>query len=217
MVGNERARVSLRDKSRADKEARIRAAAQALWKERGFEATTTREVAERAGIATGTLFLYVRSKDELADFVFRGEIERVVEERWASLPKRADLVTRLMHLFGGLLELYARDLDVARILVRHVLLARPGDDSTQLTFAFLNRLSELVGEAEAAGQIVVATGEQTALALHAFTLYVGGVLALVNGVMPLEMAAAMVRRALEVHFSGLRGNANPKTRTRRGT
>src|SRR3954447_21236328 len=123
MVENERSRVSLRDKSRADKQARIREAALALWKERGFEHTTTRAVAERAGIATGTLFLYVRSKDELADFVFRGEIERVVEERWASLPKRADLVPRLMHLFGGLLELYAGDLDVARILVRHVLLA----------------------------------------------------------------------------------------------
>jgi AcrR family transcriptional regulator len=203
MDGNERAQLSLRDKSRLDKQARIRAAAQALWKEHGFEATTTRAVAERAGIATGTLFLYVRTKDELADFVFRGEIERVVAERWASLPRRGDLVTRMMHLFTGLLELYAADLEVARILVRHVLLARPGDDSTQLTFAFLHRLAELVAEAHAAGQIV-APGEHPMLALHAFTLYVGGVLAVVNEVMPVDAAAAMVRRALEVHFSGLR-------------
>jgi AcrR family transcriptional regulator len=207
--------VSLRDKSRLDKQARIRAAAQALWKERGFEATTTREVAARAGIATGTLFLYVRSKDELADFVFRGEIERVVAERWATLPKRADLVTRLMHLFSGLLELYARDLEVARILVRHVLLARAGDDSTQLTFAFLHRLAELIAEAHAAGQIVAPT-EHPALALHAFTLYVGGVLAVVNGVMPVDSAAAMVRRALEVHFSGLRPPP-PASRKRRNS
>src|SRR4030095_2940339 len=121
MVVNERAQPSLRDKSAADKEARIRAAAVALWKEQGFEATTTRAVAERAGIAAGTLFLYVRTKDELADFVFRGEIERVVEERVATLPRRGDLVTRMMHLFVGLLELYARDLAVARILVRHAL------------------------------------------------------------------------------------------------
>jgi AcrR family transcriptional regulator len=217
MVGNERAQLSLRDKSRLDKQARIRAAALALWKERGFDATTTRAVAERAGIATGTLFLYVRTKDELADFVFRGEIERVVEERWSTLPKRADLVTRLMHLFCGLLELYGRDLEVARILVRHVLMARPGDDSTQLTFMFLNRLTELVAEAHAAGQIVAPT-EQPVLALHAFTLYVGGVLALVNGVMPVDSASAMVRHALEIHFAGLRPSLSPppsSTRKRR--
>jgi AcrR family transcriptional regulator len=211
MAGNERAQVSLRDKSRLDKEARIRAAARALWKEHGFEATTTRAVAERAGIATGTLFLYVRTKDQLADFVFRGEIERVVEERWATLPKRGDLVTRMMHLFGGLLELYAGDLEVARILVRHVLLARPGDDSTQLTFAFLHRLAALVAEAHGAGQIV-APNEHPVLALHAFTLYVGGVLAVVNEVMPADAAAAMVRRALEVHFSGLRPPSSPRKR-----
>jgi AcrR family transcriptional regulator len=210
MAGNEHAQQSLRDKSRLDKQARIRAAALALWKEHGFEATTTRAVAERAGIAAGTLFLYVRTKDELADFVFRGEIERVVDERWATLPKRGDLTTRLMHLFTGLLEFYARDLEVARILVRHSLVARPADVPSQLTFAFVHRLSGLVAEAHAAGQIV-APNEHAALALHAFLLYVGGVLAVVNAVMSADAAAAMVRRALEVHFSGLRP-ATPRKR-----
>jgi AcrR family transcriptional regulator len=183
----------------------------ALWKEQGFEATTTRAVAERAGIAAGTLFLYVRTKDELADFVFRGEIERVVDERVATLPKRGDVVTRMMHLFVGLLELYARDLEVARILVRHALVIRPGDDPSQLTFAFVHRLSGLIAEAHAAGQIV-SPGEHEALALHAFMLYVGGVLSVVNEVMTVDAAAAMVRRALELHFLGLRPAASPRKR-----
>jgi AcrR family transcriptional regulator len=37
-----------------------------LFGERGFEETTTRDVAARAGLASGTLFNYYRSKEELA-------------------------------------------------------------------------------------------------------------------------------------------------------
>jgi AcrR family transcriptional regulator len=203
--------VSHRQRSQAEKGERIRAAALALFKERGFPATTTREVAERAGIASGTLFLYVRNKEELLDFVFAGEIERVVEARLASLPKRGDVVTRLMHLFDGLLEFYARDLELSRLLVRHAILSRHAG-STQLTYGFLGRLAELIAEAHAAGQLT-APLEPAELGVHAFTLYLAGVLGIVNGVMPREAASALVRRALEVHFAGLRpatGAASPK-------
>jgi AcrR family transcriptional regulator len=195
-------RPSLRERSQAAKGERIRAAALALFKERGFEATTTREVADRASIAAGTLFLYVRNKEELLDFVFAGEIERVVDARWASLPRRGDLVTRLMHLFDGLYEFYARDLELARLLVRHAVLARQGG-STRLTYGFLGRLAELVAEARAAGQLG-GTLDPGELAIHAFTLYLGGVFAIVNGVMARDAASAMALRALEVHFAGLR-------------
>jgi AcrR family transcriptional regulator len=207
--------VSLRDKNRSEKEARIRAAAIELWRERGFDITTTSEVAERAGIGKGTLFLYVRTKEDLVDFVFRGEIERVVEERRATLPRRGDLVTRLMHLFDGLLQFYARDLPLARLLVRHAMFARPAGETTRLTYAFLGQLAELIGEAHAAGQIH-APSEREALALHAFMLYAGGVLGVVNGAMPVDAASALVRRALEVHFAGLRPAA-PARRTRRSS
>jgi TetR/AcrR family transcriptional regulator, cholesterol catabolism regulator len=206
--------VSLRDRSRIDKEARIRAAALALWKERGFDATTTRAVAERAGIATGTLFLYVRNKEDLVDFVFRGEIDQVVAERYAGLPRRADLVVRLMHLFGGLLEFYGRDLELSRHLVRHAVVARHGPESTAITLAFLHRLAALIAEAHAGGQIV-APSEHEALALHAFSLYLGGVLGVVNGALGVDAATAMVRRALEIHFSGLRPPPAAPARKRR--
>jgi AcrR family transcriptional regulator len=196
-----------RQLGKADKSARIRAAALALFKERGFDATTTREVAERAGIATGTLFLYVKSKDELLDFVFAGEVAAVVEARAASLPRRGDLVTRLMHLFDGLLEFYARDVELARLLVRHAMLAR-GGGSFDLTFAFLGRLAAIIAEAAEAGQLNGPLVPEE-LAMHAFTLYLAGVLGVVNGVVPCEVASVMVRRSLEVHFSGLRGPAAP--------
>src|SRR3954451_19220168 len=90
---------SKRDRKKRDKADRIRAAALALIRERGFDATTTRDIAARAGIAAGTLFLYVPRKEDLLDFVFTGEIERVVEESFGTLPTGAGLVEILMHPF----------------------------------------------------------------------------------------------------------------------
>src|SRR6476620_5984501 len=96
-----------RDRKKRDKADRIRAAALALIRERGFDATTTRDIAARAGIAAGTLFLYVPRKEDMLDFLFTGEIERVVEAAFASLPTGPGLIEVLMHPFARLIDFYA--------------------------------------------------------------------------------------------------------------
>jgi hypothetical protein len=51
--------------------------------------------------------------------------------------------------------------------------------------------------------------EPLALASHAFALYVGAVLSLINGFRPsVEVAAAELRSALEVHFLALRADGH---------
>jgi AcrR family transcriptional regulator len=45
---------------------KIMAAGQSLFRSAGFEATTTRDIAQAAGIATGTLFNYFPTKEALA-------------------------------------------------------------------------------------------------------------------------------------------------------
>src|SRR5256885_4370198 len=171
---------SKREQNKRDKEARIRAAALALFREKGFAATTTREVAERAGIAAGTLFLYVKTKEELVDFVFAGEIAAVVDAAFATLPKKGDLVARMMHVFGALYDFYAADLALSRVLIAEAILPQPGARSMPLTIAFFERMGALIGEAQGARQLV-AGAFPLELAMHVFTLYVGGVLSLVNG------------------------------------
>ena len=194
---------SRREQKKRDKEARIRQAAMALFRDKGYHATTTREVARKAGIAAGTLFLYVETKEELVDFVFAGEIARVVDEAWRTLPRHGDLVPRLMHLFGALIGFYAADVTVARVLVAEAILPRPGARSAPLTFDFLERLGALVAAAQEAGQLTRAA-LPLELALHAFQLYVGGILMVVNGYGSADDARRMIARALEVHLLGLR-------------
>lgn len=194
---------SLREQKKRDKEARIRAAALELIRTRGYEATTTAAVAERAGIAAGTLFLYVKNKEELLDFLFAGEIAAVVDEAFASLPRRGDIVKRLSHLFGRLLDYYYRDLPLARVLVAEALVPRNSARSLPLTVEFLQRVAALIHE-EQEERRLVGDAYPVELAMHAFTLYLGGVLTVVNAMGSAADARQTLERALEIHFRGLR-------------
>ena len=195
--------ISPREMKKRDKEERIRAAALELIRARGYDATTTAQVAERAGIATGTLFLYVKTKEELLDFVFAGEIAAVVEEAFRTLPRRGDIVKRLVHLFGRLLDYYYCDLRLARVLVAEALLPRTGARSLPLTVEFLQRLAALIHEEQAAGRLV-GDAYPVELATHAFSLYLAGVLTVVNMMGTSADARQTLERALEIHFRGLR-------------
>lgn len=201
----------LREMKKRDKEARIRAAAVELIRRNGFAATTTAAVAERAGIAAGTLFRYVKTKDDLLDLVFAGEIADVVEEAFATLPGRGDIVKRLLHLFGRLLDYYQSDLVMARILVAEALLPRDGARSLPLTVSFLQRVAALIGAEQFAGHLTDDVNP-VALAMDCFTLYVGGVLAVVNQMARSSDALKALERSLTIHFRGLRP---PPARPRR--
>lgn len=54
-----------RDQNKADKRSRIEAAAAELFFERGYSGVSTLALAERAGVATGTVFRYAATKPEL--------------------------------------------------------------------------------------------------------------------------------------------------------
>ena len=55
----------LRERNKADKLRRIKAAARELFTKKGYEATTTREIAELAGVSVGTVFVYAKDKGDL--------------------------------------------------------------------------------------------------------------------------------------------------------
>lgn len=83
---------------------RILEAALALFAERGFEATTMRDVASRAGVATGAAYYYFGSKDELVLEFYRDSqtlAESLAAER---LGGGGDLKTRIALLLDAKFE-----------------------------------------------------------------------------------------------------------------
>src|SRR5262245_2106137 len=63
-----------------DKRQRILAAATAVFAERDFHEVRVEEVATRAGVGKGTLYLYFPTKDDLQQVALRASLERVAEE-----------------------------------------------------------------------------------------------------------------------------------------
>ncbi len=59
------------------REQEIIAAAAAIFKEKGYQAATTRDIAAAVGIQQATLYYYVKSKEELLYLVVREPIDRL--------------------------------------------------------------------------------------------------------------------------------------------
>lgn len=204
-------REGLRDRNKREKQERILAAARALFSERGFEATTTRDIAERAGVGTGTVFLYVRSKEELLLRLFREEIERAQGALFQALPADAPLEEQLMFVFGGLFDLYAENPGLSRTFIKNLLFMAPevAEQHQSLVQAFMARLAGLVQAAQARGEVDAGVPPATA-AVNFFSLYLTTLLAWLDGPAGSQQALRQtLREGLALQRRGLRP-ANPK-------
>lgn len=110
----------LREWHKQDKLRRIKEATAALFAEKGFEATTIKEIAERAHLAPGTVFLYVKNKQELLSLIFYEGIETTVKQAFATLPPDLALLDELLHIFGALFRFYSRQISLARFYVKEL-------------------------------------------------------------------------------------------------
>jgi TetR/AcrR family transcriptional regulator, cholesterol catabolism regulator len=196
---------SKREQKKVDKRERIRKAAWQLFTTRGFAATTTKEVAERAGIATGTLFLYAKDKRDLLFLVFHDRLRETIDARFAGMPRGKPLLEQWMHVFRGLFALYGAEPEIAAEFLR----AFPGgsgpntDALNALTFAFMHRMAGLVREAQARGE-VASDVEPLQAATNVFALYYGALVAWLLGFSSLEAALEPgLRRALALQLRGL--------------
>ncbi|MBN9392488.1 MAG: TetR/AcrR family transcriptional regulator [Chloroflexi bacterium] len=147
----------LRERNKRQKFENIRRAAQELFKEKGFEATTTREIAERAGIGTGTLFLYARDKQDLLIMVYLESIEKIIEESFANLPPQKPLLDRLVAIFSHFLRFYALDQETARLYIQ-ALTFQKGLEGQRLEAArqiarFQQKLTTYLEQARQQGEI----------------------------------------------------------------
>jgi AcrR family transcriptional regulator len=87
--------------------AAITEAALALFRSHGYEATTMRAIAERAGVSTGNAYYYFGSKEELIqEFYLRNHAEHLAACR-AVLDTESDFTTRLRGTLRALIDVMA--------------------------------------------------------------------------------------------------------------
>jgi AcrR family transcriptional regulator len=87
---------------------RIIAAALSLFQTKGFEATTTKAIARKAGIAEGTVFNYFKTKEDIALYFFEQEVDQaIVAVRENRSLRKASLEEKLFALVHSQLEYLA--------------------------------------------------------------------------------------------------------------
>jgi AcrR family transcriptional regulator len=194
-----------RAENREQKRARILAAARALFAEKGFEATTTREIAARARIASGTLFLYAETKADVVMLLFEDAIGAVLDAALSTLPAAAGLTAQLTHLYGAFIGLYATDPGLARIFVRELLwIEGPSRQRRQaLEGRLFGAIAALVRAEIERGRLSADT-DPGFFAMTSFSLYFTAIAAWLSGELDRAGAEAFLARALALRETGAR-------------
>jgi AcrR family transcriptional regulator len=117
-----------RARSTADKHRRIFAAAAELFNERGFEAVTTQEIADRADVATGTVFRYASSKGELLLMVYNEKFREAIEAGTRAAANIDDPAAAAVALIDSIIA-FAADNPQNSVLYQRELLFGPPEEA----------------------------------------------------------------------------------------
>lgn len=194
-----------RERNKQEKRARIIVAAKALFGSKGFADTTTQEIAEKADIGTGTLFLYAKSKEELLVMVFSGDMLEQAQNAFLHLPASGSLVDKLMHVFGYMIEYHEQDKELSRALLKEVtILTTPGPrrDLALLMRCIYGGISDMIAAGQKAG--TVREGVDTLLAAeNLFSIYYLTLLGWISGEISKPRFLKKLRAKLTIGVEGL--------------
>lgn len=137
-----------RERNQESRRRRIVEAAAVLFHEKGFEATTTDEIAERADVAKGTIFLYAGSKAGLLLLVFEAALRDAAGEAFRRMEGPGDLARGFAPFFA----VYERGPDLARRFLQEQMFLDAGG-MAELTRDFLRGLEERIAAWQAQGRV----------------------------------------------------------------
>lgn len=109
-----------RTDARRDRERDIIAAARTLFREKSFEQTSIAEVAARAGMATGTVYLYAQDKADLLHKVLIEFVTELTEELELQLTFLRNPVERVRFVIGRHLATLLAEPELCALFVREV-------------------------------------------------------------------------------------------------
>jgi len=195
----------LRERNKAEKLQRIRAAASTLFIERGYDDTTMREIAQRADIGFGTLFTYASDKRDLLFLIFNDELEDVVSDATRSAQKQDVFLEQLLAFFRCFYRFFARQPALSRLVLRELTFYVEGKQAEQFQKSretLLQSLVVLTAQAQADGRI--ASRETPAILARALlSAYTGELRYWLGDDAPdLKAGLAQLRRMLRLQIEG---------------
>ena len=145
------AQLGLRERNKLDKLRRIKAAARELFVAKGFDDTTVREIATRADVGMGTVFLYADNKRDLLFLIANDELEDITEKAIAGFRPDTAVLTNLMRAFRPHYEFFGEQPELSRFKLREMMFYDSGKQAKRFQ-ATRERLAGLLTSIIAAGQ-----------------------------------------------------------------
>lgn len=196
--------LGLREKNKADKARRLRVAAERLFKERGYEATTMREVAARAKLGLGTVYTYVRDKRALLELMSSEDLGALEQRVFAGLPTELPVREALLRVFEAVYDHHAQDVTMARIIVKELSFGKhEGDAHASQMVGFIGRLAELLARAQERNELGHHFSPMAA-AMSVFGLHFFYLVVWLSGATGTEPPLGPFEEALDLQLSGLR-------------
>jgi AcrR family transcriptional regulator len=147
--------LGLRERNKLDKLRRIKTAAAELFASKGFDATTTLEIAERAGVGEGTVFLYTQDKRDLLFQICMDELEQTRIKGFAKVKAKMPLLEQLLVPETVMYRQLAKNIPLGRIFFSELTFCS-GSQAGRLRESRarnIGRIARLILAAEQAGSI----------------------------------------------------------------
>lgn len=142
---------SLRERKKLATRDRLLQAAQELFVERGYDATTMDEIADRAEVSRATVFNYFPRKEELFPPFLERRRAVIAELLGREEGQSVDTITRLEHAFAALCELLEADSRVSRAIT--VAWVRAGGPLMPGTWVTADLLAETIAVGQERGDV----------------------------------------------------------------
>ncbi|MGY2898461.1 TetR/AcrR family transcriptional regulator [Curtobacterium sp. PvP017] len=135
-----------RERNRQDKLDRITAAASELFAEHGVDDVTTQQIAERADIGAGTLFLYAKTKGELLLLVQNAKYDEALEQGRRAAAATLDVVDAVTALVTPIVVCNRVQVSNGRTYLREMAFGDPSEPHHARALAISGQTEQAVAE-----------------------------------------------------------------------
>ena len=204
-------KLALVEQNKQEKRQRIRAAARELFSSLGYDAATMRQIAERAHVGLGTLFIYARDKRDLAFLICNEDLDVLTTECLRAPKATQPLLEQLIAVFRLHYHYFAADPSLSRIVLKEMTFYSEGKEAAkfrQIRARLIAGIERLVRSAQREECIGGSHNPET-IARCVFTIWSTALRWWIATPSPDPRAGTNeLRRLFDVVFSGLQPNAS---------
>lgn len=110
----------LRERKKRLRLQRIIDVAHQLFVTKGFQDTTIQDIADKAEIGLGTLYLYAKGKDDLLVLVFREHLLQMTESAFEIIDPKHSVIDQLMTFFTVHIDYHKEDQLLSRTVLKEL-------------------------------------------------------------------------------------------------